>query len=443
MGGLAVVVLGAWLLSMPPAYIRPAEAYLLPETSAALLAVKATSDDVGTAVLTGPTAPGHDDVVLQEERGQAFLTARDGWIWRLELGSGKAKRFVRTPLVASGAKFLPRDPDRMLFCASHLYGFKPEHEASVGVYELRLSTREIRALALRVPLPPPLKPEGEGGTGRAGGVLNGEGAVYPLATTPALRFADMTEANSRPMAFCNDLDISEDGQRIYVSEPYDYPGAAMGNEAAFREAISLARNGRLWMFDLESKSARLVAQDFHFVDGVLLDSGSESARGGTGREESIVITETPKFRLLRLFVGGPKAGTAEVLQEGLPGMPDGLSRDERGRIYVALYRGRPGSAAWIHANPWIKPLLLRLPPALFPISHETGYLVLDPSGRQPLYLTLHDGHRVSSISKVNPGRDGIFLTSFDHDNQGVHVVGYPAALALQQGNQPGGAASGR
>jgi hypothetical protein len=267
--------------------------------------------------------------------------------------------------------------------------------------------------------------------------------VYPIASTPALRFADMTEANSRPVAFCNDLDISEDGQRIYVSEPYDHPGAAMGHEAAFREAISLARNGRLWMFDLERRSAQLVAQDFHFVDGVLLDAGSEPARGGTGREESIVISETPKFRLLRLFVGGPKAGTAEILQEGLPGMPDGLSRDERGRIYVALYRGRPRSAAWIHANPWIKPLLLRLPPAFFPISHETGYLVLDPSGAQPLYLSLHDGRRVSSISKVNPGRAGIFLASFDHDNQGVHVVGYPAALTLSRGNPPGGTASGR
>lgn len=433
MGGLVVVVLGAWLLSAPPAHIRPAEAYVLPETSAALLAVKATGDDVGAAGLTGPTVPGHDDVVLQEERGQAFITARDGWIWRLELGSGKAERFVRTPLVASGAKFLPGQPDRMLFCASHLHGFQPEHEASVGVYELRLSTREVRAVALRVPLPPPLKPAG----GR------GEGAVYPVASTPALRFADMTEANSRPVAFCNDLDISEDGQRIYVSEPYDHPGAAMGHEAAYHEAISLARNGRLWMFDLERRSAQLVAQDFHFVDGVLLDSGSDSGRGGMGREESIVISETPKFRLLRLFVGGPKAGTAEILQEGLPGMPDGLSRDERGRIYVALYRGRPGSAAWIHANPWIKPLLLRLPPALIPISHETGYLVLEPSGRQPLYLAMHDGQRVSSISKVHPGREGIFLASFDHDNQGVHVVGYPAALTLPQGNPPSGAASGR
>jgi sugar lactone lactonase YvrE len=410
--GLVVAAVGAWVFSAPPDYIRPAEAYVLPETSTALLAVKADGDALGAADLTGPEVPGHDDVVLQEARGQAFITARDGWIWRLELQGGKAERFVQTPLVPSGAKFFPDDPDRMLFCASHLYGFQPVRDAPVGVYELRLSTREIRPVGLRVPLPPP-PDEAEG-----------EGRVFPLEATPALRFADMTDANSRAVAFCNDLDISADGKRVYFSEPYAYPGAAMG-EAAFREAISLARNGRLWTFDLDRQSAQLVAQDFHFVDGVSVDPVGE------GIEESIVVSETPKFRLLRFFVGGPKAGTAEILQEGLPGMPDGLSRDEHGRIYVALYHGRPGSAAWIHAHPWIKPLLLRLPYELFPISHETGYLVLDPSGRQPLYLTLHDGQRVRDISKVNPGRDGIYLASFQQDNQGVHYVSYPAALAAR------------
>jgi hypothetical protein len=46
-------------------------------------------------------------------------------------------------------------------------------------------------------------------------------------------------------------------------------------------------------------------------------------------------------------------------------------------------------------------------------------------------MSRHDGQRVRGISKVNPGRDGISLASFQQDNQGVHYVSYPAALAAR------------
>ncbi len=42
------------------------------------------------------------DVLLHEHLGLAYLTGRDGWIWRVELKSGKAKRLVDVPLMAAG-----------------------------------------------------------------------------------------------------------------------------------------------------------------------------------------------------------------------------------------------------------------------------------------------------------------------------------------------------
>lgn len=409
--GLSVlgVLVAVYWLSAPPDYIQPAAAYRMGAVSPAMLAVRA--DDELSPEVVGLDIPGHDDVLIQEESGQAFITARDGWFWRLDLKSGQAQRFAQTPLVPSGARFVPGDQNRILFCSSHLYGFTPEHEAAVGIYELNIATRAVRPVALRVPLPPPRNPDAVLGT------------VYPLGQG-AMVVPAMDDSNSRPIAFCNDLDISQDGKRVYMSEPYAYPGAGMG-EAAFEEAVSLANNGRLWLFDLEQQSAQLVAQDFHFVDGVLVDRGSENERG---IERSVVVSETPKFRLLRLFTAGDRAGTAEVLQDSMPGMPDGLSRDADGRIYVALYAPRTSLMTWLHAHPWVKPLILRLPYWLFPVQQSTGYVVLDASGKRALYWLMHDGKSIRSISKVLPEKDGIYLASFARDNRGIHRIDYPPSV---------------
>ncbi|MBC9249593.1 hypothetical protein A9179_04820 [Pseudomonas alcaligenes] len=407
---LAASLAGAWLLSTPPAYIELAPAYSMGEVSGELRAVQAPDD---LALDTrAPEVPGHDDILLREDLGQAFISARDGWFWRMDLRSGHAERFAQTPLVPSGARFVPGDRDRILFCNSHLYGFNPPAEAAVGIYELNLVTRAIRPVALRVPLPPPVNPAAE------------LGSVQPLGTG-AVAVSELNASNSRPIAFCNDLDISQDGQRVYMSEPYAAPGAGMG-EAAFEEAVSLANHGRLWLFDLQRGSAQLVAQDLHFIDGILVDRGSEDANG---IERSLVISETPKFRLLRLTVAGAQAGHSEVLQEALPGMPDGLQRDAQGRLYVAFYAPRSALITWLHANPWLKPLILRLPRSLFAEQRQSGFAVFDASGRHPLYWWMHDGRAIRGISKVLPERDGIYLASFARSNQGVHRIDYPPPLA--------------
>lgn len=410
LGLLTLAVAGAaWWLTAPPDYIKPAPAYRMGEISADMQAAK-VADDI-KPVVTGIDLPGHDDVLIQEETGQAFITGRDGWIWRMDMKTGKAEQFAQTPLVPSGARFVPNDHNRILFCNSHLYGFIPEKDAPVGIYELNIATKAIKPIALRVPLPPELNPEATLGTIQS----LGKGV---------LAVADMNDSNSRPVKFCNDLDISLDGKRAYMSEPYAYPGAAMG-EAAFEEAVSLANNGRLWMFDLEKQTAQLVVQDLHFVDGILIDRGSEDAQG---IEHSVVISETTKFRMLRLFISGEKAGTAEILQEGMPGMPDGLTRDEHGRIYAALFSPRTKVATWLHANPWMKPLIFRLPHRLFSEQKQTGFVVLDPTGKKVLYWLMHDGSKVKALSKVLPEHDGIYFSSFDKDNQGAHRIDYPPSL---------------
>ena len=144
---------------------------------------------------------------------------------------------------------------------------------------------------------------------------------------------DGSGAPSRPIAVCDNLEVSEDGRRIYFSEPFAYENASVDD--AIDEAIALAGNGRLCRYDLDSGTTRLIA------DGLPLHQRRALRPAPGGRAGSLVIvTQTSLFRVTRFFLSGPKAGSAEVVIDGLPGTPDGMDRDGAGRIWLAMFLER-------------------------------------------------------------------------------------------------------
>ena len=159
------------------------------------------------------------------------------------------------------------------------------------------------------------------------------------------------------MLVCDNLEVSADGRRIYFSEPFDYSGASVDD--AVDEAIALATNGRLWRYDLDTGVTRLIAEGFHFINGVSYD-----LHEGQPREESVIVNETSHFRLTRFYLRGPRAGTAEVVLDGITGMNDGMDRDAAGRIWLALFTEGSRVLTWVHAHAWVKPLFMRTPPKM-------------------------------------------------------------------------------
>jgi sugar lactone lactonase YvrE len=386
-----------------------AEAYEIGPSPAAVEAVRSKDDFVRSSLRHDPSdLPGFDDFILYEKEGFALATGTDGFIWKVDLATAKSERFADVPLVASGAVRVPGDPDRIYACVSRLYGEKHDPSERVGVYEIRISTREVRPVITEVMIPPPVQAGPQ------------PGIVYADGQAPSLRRRDFTPENSRPMAFCNDLAVSSDGKRIYMTTPYAYEGAAMGG-GAFGEAITLARNGLLWRYDLASETIELAARDFNFIDGILLEDKD-------GREESVLITETTKFRIDRLYLRGQKAGTHDVLYEFLPGMPDGMDRDHQGRIWIGVIKKRTGFITWAHKNPWIKFALLNLPQSILPVPGQTGLLVLSPDASRPLFYTEHDGSGPGEIAVAVPGRDRVYLPNFRKSSRGVYSIPYPEAL---------------
>lgn len=84
--------------------------------------------------------------------------------------------------------------------------------------------------------------------------------------------------------------MSADGIRVHFTESYRVDGATMGGPIGLRPVIMLGNSGRLWMYDAEDQPAGLVANGYAFTDGSLIEGD------GVGVDESVLLTDNPRFQ---------------------------------------------------------------------------------------------------------------------------------------------------
>ena len=401
-----------WVAAAPRDDIRIAPSVTLdPATADAIRAVDRSADFASGLEHFPSSLPGFDDVAFPGGGNRALVTGGDGKIWSFDLATHAAEPLVDPPLMAYGIHEAPGNANVAYFCASRSYGPTQPGER-VGLYRLTLDTRTIEPLVVDVP---------------ATDLRNERAVVYADDDAKAPELRAGAGGSRRELLVCDNLEVSEDGRRIYFSEPFDYAGASVDD--AVDEAIALAPNGRLWRHDLDTGATRLIAEGFHFINGVLYDP-----HPGQPREESVIVNQTSHFRLTRFHLRGAKAGTSEVVLDGLTGMNDGMDRDPAGRIWLALFTEGSGVLAWAHRNAWVKPILMRLPARLLLRKpRRTGVLVLTPDGRRPLYSAMYEGPLLTSIASAVPSPHGLYLANLalgDRERQqtGMVRLKWPAQL---------------
>ncbi|MDJ0608867.1 MAG: SMP-30/gluconolactonase/LRE family protein [Kiloniellales bacterium] len=382
-------------------------------TSEATAAVDRSADFAASLESFPSELPAYDDAIFPGGGTTALVTGHDGRIWRVDVAAAIAEPVADVPLMAWGIHEVPGSLNRVYFCAAGSYEKRMEGETA-GLYQLDLDTGNVEALAIRVP---------------DTALQLDRQIVYADsdASAPTLE-ADGSGAPSRELAVCDNLEVTADGQRIYFSEPFAYNDASVDD--AIDEAIALAPNGRLFRYDLGDGSTRLIAEGYHFINAVLVDQ-----HPGQPREESVIVTQTSLFQVTRFFLNGPRAGSSEVVIDGLPGTPDGMDRDQEGRLWLAMFIDRGDLLTWVHENAWLKPLLMRLPTSLLlsTQSQQTGVVVLSPDGSVPLYSAFHDGPELLSIASAVPASDGIYLAHVsldgsERDQMGVQRLPWPPEL---------------
>jgi len=368
-----------------------------------IIDVKTDGDFIYDTVRTiAPELEGYDDVLLQEDLAIAYATGRDGWIWKVDLKTGKAEHFVDVPVMAAGIHRIPGEKSKV-FLTNSRGGSKtyPESE-KVGLYTLDLATKEVTPLVTRVPHSEDVsKP-----------------TVFVTGKQQRARVDSLDESNSRLLSICNDGAISTDGKRIYFTESFVADGATMGGIASVRTIVMLPTTGRLWMYDAEDQTVGLVANGYAFTDGILMEGD------GKGVEESVLLTDDARFQLHRVHLAGARAGESEVIWKDLPGLADGMRRDSKGRIWLSIVNNHGSQLAWAHANPEVKPFLMKHP-QLISLPPITSILLLSPDASTPLWYTEHLGTRVNDIAAVTPGKSGLYLANFSDKTPGLHRIDNP------------------
>jgi sugar lactone lactonase YvrE len=370
-----------------------------------ILDVKTDNDFIYDTVKTiAPEIGGYDDVFLNEDETVAYTTGRDGWIWKVDLKTEKAERFVDVPVMAAGLHHIPGEATKIITTNSRRGGQQYPEGEEVGLYTLDLATKEVTALVTRVPhYDDPTEP-----------------TVIPIDQQERVRVDSLDDSNSRPLAITNDAAVSADGKRVYFTESYVTDGATMGGPGSIATVVMLGNSGRLWMYDFEDQTVGLVGAGYAFTDGILMEADAD----GDGIEDSVLMTDNVRFQLHRLHLSGDRAGESEVLWKDLPGLGDGMRRDSKGRIWVTFIAERSPQLDYAHMNPEVKPFLMKHP-QLISMAPTNSILLLSPDASTPLWFTSHYQTRVTSIAAVTPGKAGLYLSNFSESTPGLHRIDIP------------------
>ncbi len=123
------------------------------------------------------------------------------------------------------------------------------------------------------------------------------------------------------LRLADDLDIAPDG-KIYFSEAtiryemHQWPV----------DALEARGNGRLICYDPARRSTRTLLRGLRFPNGICMAHDNRS----------FLFAQTWNCSISRYWLEGSKAGTAELLIDNLPGMPDNINRASDGTYWLAM-----------------------------------------------------------------------------------------------------------
>ncbi|CAI5465310.1 unnamed protein product [Closterium sp. Yama58-4] len=222
--------------------------------------------------------------------------------------------------------------------------------------------------------------------------------VFKVGRQGGLAQPVVTRVDGRPLLFANDLDIaaSDENGTLYFTDT-----STRFHRRDYYVAIVEGRaDGRLVQVDLATGRAAVLVDGLAFANGVALS-----------RDKSfLVFCETTSLRCHRYWLRGHKAGTHEVFVE-LPGMPDNVRRNPRGRFWIAVHSRRKLLLDMVARRPWLRSLFLSLPISIstahrLSVGRPNGIIVeVDENGIITDVLEDRLGNAVRSVSEVEE-RDG-------------------------------------
>jgi sugar lactone lactonase YvrE len=206
----------------------------------------------------------------------------------------------------------------------------------------------------------------------------------------------------KPIRIPDNLDIGRDG-KIYFSEAstkFDGPNISL--EARY-DLLEAKPYGQILVYDPKTQTTSLLIDHLYFANGVALSPA----------EDFLLVNETPRYRVSRYWLAGPKAGKLEVFADNLPGMPDNIKAVGDGTYWEAFVVPRMALVDELQASPGKKKFLALLPPDMLPKAEKYGFVGhLDKDGK--FIETLHDpSGTVFGVTTALPHDNALYLGTLE------------------------------
>ncbi len=189
----------------------------------------------------------------------------------------------------------------------------------------------------------------------------------------------VSEIDGDPIIYANQLDVAQDGT-IYFSNSSDrFDPETMGGTkpTSVLTIWEQSNTGYVARWSPDG-TVEKIAEGFVYTNGVALSPS----------EDFLLINETGRARVHRLWLVGDKAGQTEVFLDKLPGYPDNLERQADGTFWMAFASPRVPAEA-LMPYPFLRKVIWRLGPLVRPKPIERGMVVqFDAQGQ--ILRTLQD-----------------------------------------------------
>ncbi|PKH00165.1 SMP-30/gluconolactonase/LRE family protein [Paraglaciecola sp. MB-3u-78] len=228
--------------------------------------------------------------------------------------------------------------------------------------------------------------------------INPQGKITVLATS----------ANNLPFKLTDALDISSDGIIYFTDASFKY-----GQSEYLYDLLESKAHGRLLSYNPDNGQIKVLLSDLYFANGVALSQ----------QEDFLLVNETYRYRIVRYWLQGPKAGTQDIFIDNLPGFPDNISSNGKGTFWLALFTVRNDVLDTLHAFPFLKAQMSKLPKALWPKPEPYG-LVLALNEQGQITQSLHDpsGEHLKEITSAREYGGYLYLGSLHNDRIGKYKL---------------------